>query len=223
MSLFIGTSIIGARPATVEFIASGSNTTNPINSFTISSASLGPSDPSRQIIVACQRIDSSSGLNNSCSVAGVAAASVFDFNPAATSQSQFWITPREDAGGPSGTTGNIVVGFNANILFTTVVAFAAYNLRNGTAVFDADGVSFTNPAQVSINLAGGGILVAAARESGTPAAFTWVGATEVVDTLGSGVTSTTRRTGALTSETPAATGHTVGVTALATMIAASFR
>lgn len=217
-----GNVVIGARSATVEFIASGSNTSNPITSFTISSASLGPSDPSRQIIVACQRIDISSSSNNSCTVAGVAAASVFTFSPFSTSQSKFWITPRQDAGGPSGATGNIVVGFSANILATTVVAFAAYNLRNGTAVFDADGIS-ANPGQVSIDLPGGGILVGAAQQSGTPGAFTWTGASEVVDTLGSGVTSTLRRTGALTSKTTATTGHTVGVTAQATIIAASFR
>lgn len=225
--MMIAGGIIGAPRTDVIFLAAGASSSSPFNNLTRSDWPFGDEHPSRQIIVLVRGRNANGVLDQNyttaVTVGGVSATRKYTPTGNEISHWTAWITPRMDAGGPTGTTGTIVAsrsvgnGFN----FAGMIAFAAYNLKSSDPIDaqTADG----DPAGVAINLVGNGILTAMAHVTSN-SAFTWTGANEVADQA-AGVSNSERISGALISRTSGATGYEVeaDTSASCSMIAVSWR
>lgn len=225
--MMIAGGIIGAPLTDVIFLAAGASSSSPFNNLTRSDWPFGDEHPSRRIIVLVIGRNANSVLDQNyttaVTVGGVSATR--KYAPTGNERIHWtaWITPRMDAGGPTGTTGTIVAsrsvgnGFN----FAGMIAFAAYNLKSSDPI-DAKTAS-GDPAGVAINLVGNGILTAMAHVTAN-SDFTWTGANEVADQA-AGVNNGERISGALISRTSGATGYEVeaDTSESCSMIAVSWR
>lgn len=210
MMMFGG--IIGAKLPEVVFVASGINTTNPINTVNFTNRSFGTEDPSRQIIVLVYGSNSNlvidSNYTTSVTVGGIAATRKVQPSGSTLDHITAWITPRQDSGGPSGTSGTITVRRSTGNGFGTaaMVAFAAYNLRGSdphSSVFGSG-----TPSTGNLALPGGGILTALAHSLTETTPYTWTGADVQSNDVG-GVGSGSRWSAALLNKTSASASHTV--------------
>lgn len=210
--MMIAGGVIGGKKTKVVYIANGVNTSSPLNTLNATNRSFGDEHASRQIIVLVfgsnANVVSDSNFTTSVTVGGVSAARKIQPSSGSNAHRTAWITPRQDSGGPSGTSGTISITRSVGNGFTTVffVAFAAYNLRSSDPVDDL--LTFGDPASGSIDLAGGGILTALAHISPPGNSFVWTGAEKASDDSG-GVGSGSQRSAALISPTTAAPGHII--------------
>lgn len=209
--MMIAGGVIGGVRTEVLFGSGAGNTTAPVNNLTVTDQNLGPAHPSRQMIVLVRGVNanvvSDQNYTTGVTVGGVAAARKIAL-PAGNNNVHVtaWITPRQNEGGPSGTTGTVVVSRSTGNGFTSstgFLMFAAYGLR------ESDPVDFdyhVNAGSVTLALAGGGIMTAMAI--GVPGEIAWGGATEVYDAP-FGVSGANQLSGALISGTSASPGYSV--------------
>lgn len=228
--MMIAGGIIGAKLPEVVFVASGINTTNPINTVNFTNRSFGDEHPSRQIIVLVYGINSNlvidQNYTTSVTVGGVSATRKVQPSGNALGHSTAWITPRLDDGGPEGTTGTITVQRSTGNGFSeaAMVAFAAYDLRESDP-YDF-GFGSGAPSTTALDLQGGGVLTALAHSLDEIPTFSWTGA-DVQSNDSGGVGTGSRWSAALLNKTPRKTAHTVvadnGLQSGIAMLAVSWR
>ena len=228
--MMIAGGIIGAKLPEVVFVASGINTTNPINTVNFTNRSFGDEHPSRQIIVLVYgenaNLVSDSNFTTHVTVGGIAATRKVQPSGNAMIHSTAWITPRLDNGGPQGQSGTIQIRRSTGngFLVGAMVAFAAYNLR-GSDPYDF-GFGSGAPSVASLDLPGGGIMTALALSYDEGPLFSWTGV-EVQSNDRGGVGSGSRWSAALLNKTTRKTAHTVvadnGRPSGITMLAVSWR
>jgi hypothetical protein len=177
-----------ADPATIVFRHGASNSSSPLTTFSQAGVGLGDEDDSRQFLMLVfglnQSFTSDTDFTGSASIAGVAATRVFD--PVASASAHFtaWMTPRQDNGGPSGTTGTISATRSGGYNTCALALFAIYGLVDSSLAVDDAGYASGNPTTtLQLDTAVNGIVAAMARGANTTA-LTWTGATEQYDATG---------------------------------------
>lgn len=206
----LGTGVIGGLPK-AEVVGTGGhgNSSSPLNSLTLSGASLGVAHSSRQIIVIVSgqnaNIVSDSNYTTAVTVGGVSATRKISPVGSVNSHTTVWITPRQDNGGPTGTTGNVVATRSTGNGYTrvTFLVFAAYKLKTSEPHDFLSTVGTT-----TVNILGGGIVTCMGAGSSVNGGFTWTNATEFID-FTTGVGAAFQFSGAVISESPAATAFPI--------------
>lgn len=210
--MMIAGGVIGGKRTEVVYVASGINTSNPINTVNFNNRNFGPEEPSRQIIVLVfgsnSNILGDSNFTTDVTVGGVAAIRKVQPSSSASWHATAWITPRLDSGGPEGESGTIQIRRSTGTGFLTgaMVAFAAYNLRESDP--HDFGFGSGSPSTTFLDLRGGGILTAIAHSLTETTPYSWIGAVVQSNDVG-GVGSGSRWSAALLNKTSATEGHTV--------------
>lgn len=156
--------------ATVTFTASvvdGSNLTE----YTFSSVSLGTADSTRKIVVAASALQGA-GTISTLTVAGIT-ATIVKVQSQDTGRMELW-----QADVPTGTTGDIVVTWNAGTLQCAIGVHSVLNAASGAHETDGDN---SDPWNDSITVPAGGVLIGAAVHGSTLSTFSWTNLTERYD------------------------------------------
>lgn len=158
-----------------SFIAateSGANT----NIYTFSSASLGVADTNRHIVVVTGSDGNDGDETTAVTVAGVSATKIVQaVGPSGNGgNSAIWI-----AAVPTGTTGDIVVTYDAGQLAS---AIAVYRLVNYSATaYDTASDTTGDPSSVTIDVAADGVVIAGNLIEESVGTAVWIGVTENYD------------------------------------------
>jgi len=182
--LLAGFGIRRRKPASVSNTAND-NSSSSLTTYTFPAQSLGAADPGRRIVVAAsgQRLGSPSGVS-SLTIGGVSASPVVARQTGNGNDHtvEFWA-----AAVPTGTSGNVVVTFNAGHLRCHVSVFRL--LDAAATAHDTDSATNSSAAvSASIDIPAGGVALAAAFDNGNTS-YAWTNLTERWD-IGSGSLNT---------------------------------
>lgn len=223
----MGLHVIGGQGASVEFAAANSNSSSPLNTYTAAGQSLGTEHATRRMLLMCYEVNanlSDVGNIDTVTVAGVSATKIYE--PAVNQIANFtiWLTARTADGGPSGTSGNVVIHRGTGNGFSTILfgMYAAFRMREAT-YYDLQDAALADPNSVTIDKPALGFFVGLARAT-TAGTYTWTNAVEQYDQA-AGVGGAVRTSGALITTRPALSGVTVtaDTNVGCAMIGASFR
>lgn len=150
-----------------------------LTTYTFSSQNLGTADASRYIIVGVlSRRAAGTPSISSLTIGGVSAAAVVAQTNTASGSD---IAALYIAAVPTGTTGDIVVTFDAAMLRCAVVAYRAVGIASATAS-DTDSSTATDPT-CNLDVPAGGFAIGVACTGNAGASFTWTGLTENYDAV----------------------------------------
>jgi len=169
--------------ATVEYVGYLGSDANA-SSYTFTGASLGSTGGDRHIILAIGSSVGNSGRNlSSVTIAGVS-ASAATIVRTGTISGATRLAAIVIASVPTGTTGDIVINFNAGVNRVQLGVYAARNLisatRQAVAGVSSNLSNSTGPFDVSVTGTTAGFVVAVA-ETPEPNTWTWTGVTEDFD------------------------------------------
>lgn len=165
-------------PVTISFTASAQREVSPAASvITDSSIAIGTASATRKVVVgaACVGSAASARSVSSMTIGGVSATYVIGQSDALGSQQyrvEIW-----QATVPTGTTGDIVTTWNANVAQHGIGVYAIYDAAS--AAHDTGG-STASPMSDTLNIPANGVAVGVAGSNGG-ATFTWTNLTEAYD------------------------------------------
>ena len=167
---------------TRELTAQSTDSTDQ-TTYTFASQNLGTETSDRFIVVAINATPAATPRSiSSVTVGGVGASVVV--GAGASVLTEIWKTPKVSDGGPTGTSGTVVVTFSGAMFNAQVAIYAVKGANSSTAVtVVADAAP---PLSQALFVPAGGVAIAAARAAGTPGDTTWSGLSEDTDQLGDG-------------------------------------
>lgn len=149
-------------------------------SFTFTGLNFGAASPDRYLVACICWEGSPAKTLTSCTIGGVAASIICQVNGGSTSVNSSAICI---ALVPTGTSGNVVANFSGSAGETGCSLYSVSGIPAGTASSSA--TSAANAPTATINVPGGGAVIAVANAigpSGAPTA-TWTGLTKDVDAV----------------------------------------
>jgi hypothetical protein len=184
--------------ATIVYTASNSISTD-LTTYTHASLNLGTAGANRKIIVAVMGSSGGAATEvNTVSAGGTALNHAFRAT-VANGIVEFWIGTVA-----AGTSGDIVVVYNGSTNRSAVGVWAAYDILSDIPT--DTGESSSDPGVVSIDVAAGGVIVAAVYSSSGTVTYTWTNLTESYDIA---VETSRRASGAADAFASALTGRSI--------------
>lgn len=161
--------------ATISFTASATDDTSQ-TTYTFSGVALGTAAADRKIVVGVGGARAAAGAHTvaSMTVGGIAASLVKqqDVSAGDRETAEIW-----QAAVPTGTTGDIVVTFDAGMVGAGIGVWAVYGAQSAA---HATAGSNADPMNASIDVPSGGVLIGYARNA-NGGTFTWTNLTEKFD------------------------------------------
>ncbi len=168
---------------TRELTAQSTDSTDQ-TTYTFASQSLGTETADRFIVAAINGTGSAQGRTvSSVTIGGVTAGVVVTADNLG-GVTEIWQTTRVVDGGPTGTSGTVVVTFSGSMFNAQIAIYAVKGANSNTPTATATDTSA--PLSQSLSAPAGGVAIAAARAAATPGDTTWSGLTEDTDQLGDG-------------------------------------
>lgn len=165
----------GSSPASVAYQANA--VLGTFTTFTYTGIAIGTASATRYVVVGLTSISSAATTITSVTIGGVLATNV--------------ITQKKDNGGvdivqafyiaavPTGTTANVVVVYSVSQYRAGCATWSLDNLLSATATATASNTA--DPANASIDVAAGGVLLGFGAQSNSSCTYTWTNLTEVFD------------------------------------------
>jgi hypothetical protein len=168
--------------ATRELTAQSTDSTD-LTTYTFASQGLGTETSDRFIVVAINGTPTATPRSvSSVTVGGVSASVVVTAN--SSGLTEMWQTAKVSNGGPTGTSGTVVVTFSGSMFNAQIAVYAVKGAGSNTPTATATDTSA--PLSQSLSVPAGGVAIAGARAAVTPGDTTWGGLTEDTDQLGDG-------------------------------------
>lgn len=180
MSLFPIIAPAAAVPVTISYTASAGTNANA-TAYTFSSQAIGTAASGRKVVVgaSCRRSAGAAATVSSLTIGGVSASSVV---AAPTDGSNDRPTELWQATVSSGTTGDIVVTWNAAALNCQIGVWAVYDAASAA---DDTASSVADPMNASLDCPANGVIIGKAISGGGGSAAThaWTNLTENFDSI----------------------------------------
>lgn len=163
-------------PVSLTFIGNHTDTSDA-STYTFTGKSFGSAAGDRRVIVVVGSRVNTAGAVPTCTIGGVSATEVVRANNAGAGASTD-ITSIFIAHVPTGTTGDVVVGWNLTMLRCTIGIYRMTGAGDGVYENKTDITLSSSTLSTTINVPGNGACLASAWGNATSSTFTWTGLTE---------------------------------------------